>query len=239
MDQISAEEQLNIVKLRELQRMDPLRKQAESGLDGGYGLSPMDPPDAYSPPGLQAVPEADLHPFLRSVRDKHAPLVGELDAFEETILAIQKSGYTSEFDAGLRRFFHFLEREFGSQGRRETAALFPLLRARLIADGEHGRGSDPITAIDLMEDEHSKAMQVAAVIVNFLGLAFRLPDQGSRLIVLDAALEQGKSLVELLRLHVFREGNVICSLAHRLISSAELDTMQSLAAAGDEPHRAR
>ena len=47
----------------------------------------------------------------------------------------------------------------------------------LIADGEHGRGMVPITAIDLMEDEHAKAMQLAAVVLNFVGLAFRLPEE--------------------------------------------------------------
>lgn len=34
-----------------------------------------------------------------------------------------------------------------------------------------------ITAVDLMEDEHAKAMQLAAVVLNFLGLAFRLPEE--------------------------------------------------------------
>ena len=82
-----------------------------------------------------------------------------------------------------------------------------------------------------MEDEHAKAMQLAAVVVNFLGLVFRLPDERSAMIVLDTALEQGKNLVELLRLHVFREDNVVFSLAHRLIFRAEFDEMQSRAAA--------
>ena len=47
------------------------------------------------------------------------------------------------------------------------------------------------------------------------------------MIVLDAALEQGRNLVELLRLMVFRKDNVLYSLAHRLISSAEFDRMQA------------
>jgi iron-sulfur cluster repair protein YtfE (RIC family) len=238
MDPGPAEEQLTVMDLRTLQRIDPLKKQAESGLDGGQGLSPMNPPDAYAPPGMEPVPETELHPFLRRLRDKHVPLIEELGAFEEAILAIHNSGFTRESDARLRRFFHFLEREFSSHKQREETVLFPLLHARLIANGEHGRGTDPTTAIDVMQDEHSKAMQLAAVIVSFMGLALRLPDQASRLIVLDAALEHGKSLVELLRLHVFRESNLICSLAHRLISSAELDALQSPAASGEEPGRA-
>jgi len=214
-----------------LNRIDPLRKQAERGLDSGNDLSPMDPPDAYAPPSLEPVPAEALHPFLRKFRDEHIPFMEELNDFEAAILAIQKTGYTKESDAKLRHFFHFFDHEFIPHSRREEASLFPLLRERLIAAGEHGKGSVPATAADLMEDEHAKAMQLAAVVVNFLGLVFRLPDERSGMIVLDAALEQGKNLVELLRLHVFREDNVVFSLAHRLISRAEFDEMQSKAAA--------
>jgi len=214
-----------------LNRIDPLRKQAERGLEGGQGLSPMDPPDAYAPPGVEPAPAADLHPFLRKFMDEHAPFMAELNAFEAAILSIQKTGYSKESDAKLRHFFHFFDHEFIPHSRREEATLFPLLHERLIASGEHGKGSVSTTAIDLMQDEHAKAMQLAAVVVNFLGLVFRLPEERSGMIVLDAALEQGKNLVELLRLHVFREDNVVFSLAHRLISGAEFDAMQSRAAA--------
>ncbi len=231
MDPDPSEEQLTIMNVHILNRIDPLRKQAERGLDGGQGLSPMDPPDAYEPPSVEPVPAAELHPFLRKLRDEHIPFMEELNAFEEAILSIQKAGYTREADAKLRHFFHFFDQEFTPHSRREEATLFPLLHQRLIAHGEHGKGEDPATATDLMQDEHAKAMQLAAVVVNFLGLVFRLPDERSGMIVLDAALEQGKNLVELLRLHVFREDNVVFSLAHRLISAAEFDEMQSRAAA--------
>jgi len=187
----------------------------------------MDPPDAYAPPNLEPVPALALHPVLREFRDEHVPFLQELNAFEEAILSIQKSGYTRESDAKLRHFFHYFDHEFTPHSRREEAALFPLLRERLIASGEHGSGSVPATATDVMQDEHAKAMQLAAVVVSFLGLVFRLPDERSGMIVLDAALEQGKNLVELLRLHVFREDNVVFSLAHRLISVAEFDAMQA------------
>jgi len=190
----------------------------------------MDPPDAYAPPSVEPVPAELLHPFLRKFMDEHVPFMRELNAFEEAILSIQTAGYTREADARLRHFFDFFDREFSPHHRREEAILFPLLHERLIADGEHGKGGVPTTAIDVMEDEHAKAMQLAAVVVNFLGLVFRLPDERSGMIVLDAALEQGKNLVELLRLHVFREDNVVFSLAHRLISRAEFDEMQSRAA---------
>ena len=231
MDRDPSEEQLTIMDVHILNRIDPLRKQAQRGLDGGQGLSPMDPPDAYAPPSVEPVPAAELHPFLRKFRDEHVPFMEELNAFEEAILAIQKTGYTKESDAKLRHFFHFFDLEFSPHHRREEATLFPLLHERLVASGEHGKGENPATATDLMREEHAKALQLAAVVVNFLGLVFRLPDERSGLIVLDAALEQGKNLVELLRLHVFREDNVVFSLAHRLISTTEFDEMQSRAAA--------
>lgn len=97
----------------------------------------------------------------------------------------------------------------------------------LIAKGEHGKGEIPSTAVDLMEDEYAKVRQLAAVIVNFLGLAFRLPNEKSRLVVLDAALEESKNLIELLRLLVFRKDNVLCALAHPLISTAAFYELQS------------
>ncbi len=187
----------------------------------------MDPPDAYSPPRMEPVPAQELHPFLRQLREEHVSFMVELTAFEEAVLAVRKTGYTGEADARLRHFFHFFDQEFIPHSRREEAALFPLLHERLIADGEHGRAPEPATAIDVMADEHAKAMQLAAVTVNFLGLAFRLPDEKSGMIVVDAALEQSKNLIELLRLHIFREDNVVFPLAHRLISPAEFDAMQA------------
>ena len=166
MDRNPTEEQLTIMDARILNRIDPLRKQAQRGLDGGQGLSPMDPPDAYAPPSVEPVPSAALHPFLRKFRDEHVPFMEKLNAFEAAIVSIQKAGYTREADAKLRHFFHFFDHEFTPHHRREEAILFPLLHERLIADGEHGRGSVPTTATDMMQDEHARALQLAAVVVN-------------------------------------------------------------------------
>ena len=212
---------------QELKRIDPLGRQPDRGSDIGSGSSPMDPPDAYAPPGLEPVSAAALHPFLGTLRHRHVPMMEALSAFEETILSIQKSGYTRESDARLRQFFHSFDEAFSPRSRRREAALFALLHERLIADGEHSKGEIPTTAIDLMEDDCAKSLQLAAVVLNFLGLVFRLPDEKSRLVVLDAALEEGRNLIELLRLLIFRMDNVVISLAHRLISAAEFDQMQA------------
>lgn len=209
-----------------LNRVDPVKRQAEKEPGLNEGLSPMEPPEAYAPPSLEPVSPEVMHPVLRQFLDEHVPFMAEVNAFEETLLSIQKDGYTKEADNKLKHFFNFFDEDFIPHNRREEATLFPLLRERLIASGEHGVGDDPATAIEMMEDEHTKAAQLAAVILNFLGLAFRFPDEKTKLIILDAAIEQSKNLVELLRLHVFREDNVVFSLAHQLISRAEFDEMQ-------------
>ncbi len=213
-----------------LHRIDSPRRQEAQGHDHGESPLAIDPV-GYAPPQPQPVPAHDLHPFLRRFGDEHASLLKELDAFEEAILSIGKDGYTRQSDGKLRHFFGFLDQEFVPHNRREESVLFPLLRERLIASGERGKGSDPLTATELMEDEHAKAMQLAAVVLGFLGLVFRLPDEPSSMIVLDAALEQGKNLIELLRLHVFREDGIVFPLAHRLISTAEFDSLQAGAVA--------
>lgn len=197
-----------------------------------FGVSPLDPPDAYAPPAMQRVPPDQMHPFLGNLCAEHAAFKEELKKLDEAILAVQKTGYTRETDAQLREFFQFFERDFIPHNRREEAVLFPMLHERLIAEGEHSPADTPETGIDIMEDDHLKAAQLAAVVLNFLGLAMRLPDEQSRLIVLDAALEQARALVELARLHIFREDNVIFASAHQLISAAEFDEMQRRATVG-------
>lgn len=207
---------------QELNQIDPLQKQGEHGVDGKE-LSPMDPPEAYSPPTLDRVDPTQMHPFLRKFCDEHVVFMEELKVFEEAILSIQKDGFTRELDKKLKAFFNFFDSDFVPHSKREETILFPLLNERLIAHGEHSKGEAPTTAVGLMEDDHLKAVQLAAVILNFLGLGLRLPDERSRLIVLDAALEQGKNMVELLRLHIFREDNIVFPFAHRLIAGNEFN----------------
>ncbi|MBV6494200.1 MAG: hypothetical protein LDLANPLL_02231 [Turneriella sp.] len=211
---------------REAHQSDPIKRQPDRGYVGD-DLSPMAPPEAYAPPAKDLVSPEQMHPFLRRFIDEHTLFRKELNIFEEAILSIQNTGFTKELDHRLKHFFQFFDHDFIVHSRREEVVLFPLLDVRLRAAGEHGRGAEVTTPVDLMEDDHVKSMQLAAVVLNFLGLAFRLPDERSRLIVLDAALEQGKNLVELLRLHMFREDNVLFSLAHRLISNTEFEEMDS------------
>jgi len=216
-----------MLDLKQLSEVDPLKRIVEKE-SGEEAFSPMSPPEAYAPPCATEVPEEAMHAVLRGLIAEHRALTGELDAFEAVLSNIQVNGLRAghELEKGLQKFFRFLDEAVVRHHLKEEKVLFPLLQTRLLEKGEHSQGAYARTAVDMMEDDHDKAIQLAAVTFNFLGLAARLPDPASRAMVLDAALEQGKALVELLRLHLFREDHVVFPMAHEHITPDEFDAMQ-------------
>ncbi len=54
--------------LKKWNQDDPLRRMVEKD-SGQEAFSPMDPPDAYSPPGLEALDYEDMHPYLQGLMD--------------------------------------------------------------------------------------------------------------------------------------------------------------------------
>jgi len=215
---------LDLVKLG---KTDPLKRTVEKGLRD-EGLSPMSPPDAYAPPGAdQSVPYDQMHPVLQALRDEHESAKEAVQGFEDALIALQKDGIRREADAALRAFFEAIDENVIPHNRKEEKILFPLLAQRLLENGEHSKGADRHTAVDMLESDHLEIVQLSAVVLNFFALAGRLPDENSRLLVFDAAIEQGKALVELLRLHIFREDTVVFSLAHKYITVDEFDQLDS------------
>jgi len=88
-------------------------------------------------------------------------------------------------------------------------------------EGDHSKGSEEFNAIDILEDEHSKFIQMAAVVFNFFALFSRISDERSRIIVLDAAISEARALIELLKVHIFREDTIIFTYAHRNFSDED------------------
>ncbi|MCC6747958.1 MAG: hemerythrin domain-containing protein [Deltaproteobacteria bacterium] len=209
---------------------DPLTRQPQVGMGSG-GLSPMDPPEAFSPPGLERVSVLDMHPFLQQLCEEHSLLSTELTAFEAVLQSVPKAGFTKHVHGELLGFLDGLERTFVPHSRQEEESLFPLLNARLLEEGEHGKGPVATTAVDIMKDDHLQVIRLSAVITNFLKIAPHLPDASSALVVRDAALRHAKCLVDALKLHMFREDNVVFAAAQRLLSTDELD--QILPGQGD------
>lgn len=78
-----------------------------------------------------------------------------------------------------------------------------------------------------MEDDHIKFIQLGSLTFNLLGLAPRYRDVQARMFTYDVAYNNAKELVELLKLHIFREDNTLFPLAQKFLSAEELKTIQS------------
>ena len=94
---MSVQEPTEKAQKKRLMMYDPVGKQEERGFDQ-EGLSPMDPPDAYAPPGLEPIPAEDLHPFLAHLCDEHDHFGEALDAFEATLQSVKESGFSADAD---------------------------------------------------------------------------------------------------------------------------------------------
>ncbi|MCK5467412.1 MAG: hypothetical protein KAI99_02855, partial [Cyclobacteriaceae bacterium] len=68
--------------------------------------------------------------------------------------------------------------------------------------------------------------QLASLTFNILGLAARLPDNHSRMLTFDVAYNSGIELVELLRLHIYREDNILFPLAQKLLTKTEFSKIE-------------
>ncbi len=211
---------------KKLRETDPLKRMVEKQTQQEE-FSPMNPPDPYAPPAMESIPYEALPAFLQQLVDEHRRCREELKAFEQVLHRLKEVGLRRdrEVEQGLQRFFRFLDEHIVPHNTKEEKRLFPPLQECLLEAGEHSKGPSPTTAVDMLEDDHLKLMQLAAVTFNFLGLAARLPDPASQALTLDAAIEQGQAMVEVLRLHMFREENVVFPRAIEQLSAEEFRQM--------------
>ena len=190
-------------------------------------LSPMDPPDAYYPPNITTVSYDKLHPFLQELVDEHKTFAKALHVFEESLINWRSNGwiFNHEINAGLKQFFNFFDEKIPTHNQKEEKILFPLLHQKFIETGERNSKDPSYTEISLMEDEHLKVAQAAAIVFNFLGIGSRLPDNRSQEITFEAAFEQGIAIVETMKLHIFREENILFSQAMQLFTTFEFEKL--------------
>ncbi len=203
---------------------DPIKRIVEKGIEQNEEFSPMNPPDVYDT--NYTISDVDLESMadsLRSLIDEHKEVIDKLDDFEASLITFKKDGFriTKEINDSFTDFFSFFDSDILVHNRKEERHLFPLLKQRLIESGEHSKEAIPTTSVDLMEDDHVKFIQLASLTFNILGLAVRLPDQHSRMLTNDVAYNSGIELVELLRLHIYREDNILFPLAQKLLTKAE------------------
>lgn len=193
---------------------------------GENSASPFSPPDAYSASDKEEeIPYEDMHPLLQRLIDEHKAFSEKLTEFEETIQIIESGKIDREIDKRLRDFFAYLDEEIIPHNQDEEKKLFPKISEKMNRDGTHSKGDENFNVIDVLEDEHVKTIQLSAVTFNMFALFARIPDERSRLIILDVAINQARKLIEMLKLHIYREDTIIFSYAHRNFSFDELDNL--------------
>ncbi|PCJ27910.1 MAG: hypothetical protein COA97_02975 [Flavobacteriales bacterium] len=214
--------------IKKLKKDDPLKRDVYKDDELGEN-SPMDPPDAYDEDAtnVDGIEYKDLSSSLKSMIDEHNELTKEAEKFEKALGEFHESSYhfTQDINEKFNEFFKYFDNHILPHNRKEERHLFPILHKKLIESGEHSPNKEQETAVDLMEDDHVKFIQLATLTFNLLGLASRLPDNHSRAITFDLAYHNGKELIELLRLHIFREDNTIFPLTQKLLSEEELEKL--------------
>jgi iron-sulfur cluster repair protein YtfE (RIC family) len=211
---------------KELKKTDPLMRNVEKGLEAVEN-SPMDPPDAYDDQAIVNA-EVELPYIIQQFKNEHWNATERINSFEKVLATFKENRYdfTEEIGNEFSSFFKFFDDELIKHHMKEEKILFPLLHERLLSNGEHSKEPMPKTAIDLMEDDHNKSLQLGALAFNLFGLATRLKDMQSRMFVFDTAYNNARELIELLKLHIFREDNTLFPLAANLITEDEFFRMK-------------
>lgn len=220
--------------------LQPAGSAEQKATEIEQGPNPMNMEETTSanftaPSTVKKVPYEEMPELLKIFIDEHKEYVEELDKFEEALIRFKKQQWQLDEETArtFSHFFTFLDNHIMDHNRREETKLFPLLKKRFMQSGEHSQKNrymetgdeEPRTAVEVMEDEHVQIIQLSTLAFNFLGLAQRLPDVNSQSIVSDLAFEQGRQIVEILRLHIKREDETLFPLACQLIEQDEFEEM--------------
>ena len=190
-------------------------------------MSPMDPPEAFAPSTVEPVAYEDMHPLLQKLMDEHKVFVKVLDNFESALTEWKQSKwiFNDSINKNFKELFSFLDNNTPEHNKKEEKQLFPLLHKKLLETGENRTGDIPKTGVDIMEAEHIQIAQLGALCLNFLGLGSRMQDKTSKELTFEYAYTQGKEIVEIMRLHIYREDETLFPLAMKLISKDEFENL--------------
>ena len=201
---------------------DPLKRYVNKEIDDHP--SPMDPPSSFAVPTVAVIPYDKLSKPLQLLIDDHNEFEKVLNVFDRSLVSLKESHwkFTPEISAGLKKFFEFMDNEISIHTRQEEKALFPVLYEKLLESGEHSPGSSPITPVDIMEADHKQVEIAANMVFNLLGLAPRIRDDEARNLLFEHAFQQGQEIVEVMKLHIYKENTTLFPLAQTLLSEEEL-----------------
>ena len=205
---------------------DPIKRYVDHGLEE-LPVSPMAPPEAYSPPKKADVSYEELAAPLRVLWDEHEQFLKVLSAFDHAFVSLKENAWkvTPEISAVFRDFFKWVDEQLVSHERKEEKGLFPILQEKLLEAGECSPGEKPVTPVDIMEDEHTKVSQSIAIIFTLLGLAPRLQDEKSRTYLFEQTFQLAQEVVETMKLHIFRENTILFPMAQQFLSDTEFSTV--------------
>lgn len=207
-----------------LNQKEQLSRYVDHGLeDSMKQSSPMDPPEPYELPVKQEIAEEAYAEPIRILLTEHHEFLNVLADFEIALLGFKENGFkiTSEISKNFKQYFEFMDTKTLEHNRKEEKALFPILRRYLIEAGECSPGMNPTTPTDVMEGDHMQVSHATYLIFNLLGLASRLVDSHSKHMVYQTVYEQGREIVEVMKLHIYKENNVLFPLAHKYLTDAD------------------
>jgi hemerythrin-like domain-containing protein len=215
------------IDMQELNKIDPLKRIVEKELNSEEH-TPFDPPEAYAPPAVGGIPFEEMHPAIQLLMKEHQELLKVTDAFDKAISSYRESGYmmNPDINKAFGEFYKFFDAHLLLHNAKEEKHFFPVLREKLMNAGEHSVGENPTTAIEIMEDDHQRFVQLGALSFNLYGLATRIMDPASRALILDTASDNARELTELLKLHIFREDYTLFPLAQKLMNNDELSVSE-------------
>lgn len=207
---------------KKLKDQDPILRNVDKD-ENLEEYSAMDPPQAYDKSRVVGSDTVEMDSFLVELMEEHKEVIEKVKDFDAALIAFRDSGFsfTRDCDTKFNNFFLYFDEHILPHNRKEEKHYFRMLHERLIESGEHGTGTEPSTAVDLMEDDHVKFIQLAALTFNLLGLGTRLRDPESRAMTFDLAFNSGRELVELLRLHIFREDETLFPLSQKLLTEED------------------
>ncbi|MCO6499242.1 MAG: hemerythrin domain-containing protein [Vicingus serpentipes] len=202
---------------------NPLKDEADISSEN----SPMDPPEAYAEPTVNQITDEELDESLRIFKEEHKEATAVIEKFEKALISFKEKAYQLDdsINEGFKAFFEFFDDELLPHNRKEEKTLFPILHQKLLENDEHSPGDNPMTAIDMMEDDHVKFIQLGTLTFNLLGLAPRFRDEQARTFTYDVAFNNGLELVEMLKLHIFREDTTLFPLAQKYLTKEEFNNV--------------
>ncbi len=214
---------------RKIAQDDPIKREVTKDPSLDEGDSPMDPPEAYSKK-IEAVTYEQMPDVIKKLMLEHKVAIKKLNIFEKALHQYKEDKWkiNKEINDSFSEFFHFFDSELLLHNRKEEKVLFPLLEERFRATGEHGTDTFSQTPVDIFEDDHYQFIQLGTLAFNLIGISSRLADQDSKNMVSDIAYQNGLELIEMLRLHIYREDETLFQLAYKLIKTEEFDEMNAL-----------